>query len=211
MLKDLLECLDKQNKITGVFSQEDVDQICHMIMGTKPSTTDKPWLYEIVSNSRNSIDVDKFDYMKRDTKQLGHPFYCSFNERSLMNSARVIDGQICYPEREFLNLKNLFESRYGLYRDFYTDSATQSYECLLVDILNATKDIYFNFLEAIYDPKQFIDLDDSIIHRIRISDEPELKRARELVSRWDHQDSYPFVGEKILQKDHTDPNSDLTE
>ena len=63
-----------------------------MIMGTKPNNTNRHWLYEIVSNSRNSIDVDKFDYMKRDTAKLGHPNYCTFNEQELMNAARVIDG-----------------------------------------------------------------------------------------------------------------------
>lgn len=32
---------------------------------------DRSFLYEIVANGRNSIDVDKFDYLARDTFNLG--------------------------------------------------------------------------------------------------------------------------------------------
>jgi len=31
----------------------------------------KEWIYEIVNNKRNSIDVDKFDYLTRDAFHLG--------------------------------------------------------------------------------------------------------------------------------------------
>jgi len=29
------------------------------------------WMFDIVNNQRNSIDVDKFDYLRRDTHKLG--------------------------------------------------------------------------------------------------------------------------------------------
>ena len=30
----------------------------------------KGWMFDIVNNKRYSIDIDKFDYLKRDTKHL---------------------------------------------------------------------------------------------------------------------------------------------
>jgi deoxynucleoside triphosphate triphosphohydrolase SAMHD1 len=29
------------------------------------------WMYEIIANKRNSLDVDKLDYLQRDAKHLG--------------------------------------------------------------------------------------------------------------------------------------------
>ena len=77
-----------------------------------------------------------------------------------MNNARVINGVICYHVNDFVNLKNLFESRFLLYKQFYNHFETQSYECLFVDILNEIDGILYDFLKAIKDPKQFLTLDD---------------------------------------------------
>lgn len=46
-------------------------------MGEKSGNQDD-WMFEIVNNPRNSIDVDKFDYLQRDAKKLG-VYHCSFN------------------------------------------------------------------------------------------------------------------------------------
>jgi HD superfamily phosphohydrolase len=48
------------------------------------------WLFDIVNNKRNSIDVDKFDYIKRDTKMMDLAFGV-FDSEILLKGARVID------------------------------------------------------------------------------------------------------------------------
>ena len=68
-------------KLDGALNEEDIDQICNLIMGGKlfpDKILSRPWLYEIVSNSRNGIDVDKIDYMLRDSNKL-NVSYCCFN------------------------------------------------------------------------------------------------------------------------------------
>jgi deoxynucleoside triphosphate triphosphohydrolase SAMHD1 len=64
----------------------------------------KAFLFEIVANKRNGIDVDKFDYFARDCHQLGMKW--SFDALRLMRFCRVltVDGspQICYHEKEVL-------------------------------------------------------------------------------------------------------------
>ena len=60
-------------------------------------SAEKSFLYEIVANKRNGIDVDKWDYFARDCHSLGIPN--SFDLRRFMKFARVIDVnsrmQIC--------------------------------------------------------------------------------------------------------------------
>ena len=61
-----------------------------------------------------------------------------------------------------------------MYRDCYYHRVTQSIECLILDILMETHDILYNYLEAIYDPEQYLSLEDSVLHEVRLSTEPEL-------------------------------------
>ena len=49
----------------------------------------KSFLYEVVANKRNGIDVDKWDYFARDCYMLGIP--ASFDYRRLIRFVRVVD------------------------------------------------------------------------------------------------------------------------
>ena len=60
MFKYLVE--SHPTKLDNMLSEADIDQICRLIHGG-PVDPDRPWLFEIVSNSRNGIDVDKIDYL----------------------------------------------------------------------------------------------------------------------------------------------------
>lgn len=103
----------------------------------------KAFLFEIVANKRNGIDVDKFDYFARDCHQLGMKW--SFDAQRLMRFCRVltVDGvpQICYHEKEACkllccsellllpgyccrlsqawNIYELFHTRYSLHKRAY--------------------------------------------------------------------------------------------
>ena len=75
------------NKIVLDISSEDLKFIGDLICGDKHGG----WEYDIVNNKRNSIDVDKFDYIKRDTQHLGLQ-QSSFDYKVLLNGARVIEN-----------------------------------------------------------------------------------------------------------------------
>ncbi|XP_060585629.1 deoxynucleoside triphosphate triphosphohydrolase SAMHD1-like [Ruditapes philippinarum] len=80
------------------FIEDDFTFICEMIDDPKdiekhewPYTgrkEDKSYMYEIVANKRNGIDVDKWDYIARDSYMLGMKVNVDYNR--CFKSARVI-------------------------------------------------------------------------------------------------------------------------
>jgi len=64
---------------------------------------------------------------------------------------------------------------------------------------------------VIEDPEQFVELDDSILQEVRISDSPELEKARELLHRFDSRHIYSSVGEKGLPSDRAHLLAGITE
>ena len=128
-----------------------------------------------------------------------------------MRGARVVGDQVCYPEKHEFELKKLYDSRYNLHNDCYNHKTTQGLDCLLHDILKATDGVLYNYLEAVRDPKQFIQLDDTILAEIRISTEPELAKARKLLERFDSRQIYSCVGEKGLSTEIASKVGKITE
>ena len=59
------DILDTYPKLRELITTEDQQLISDLILGNV--IKGRAWISEIVSNSRNGIDVDKFDYLRRDT------------------------------------------------------------------------------------------------------------------------------------------------
>ena len=66
---------------------------------------------QIVANQRNGVDVDKWDYFKRDCHHLG--IACNFDVERAMEFARVVmhDGQnqICFRDKVEFFYRSLFD------------------------------------------------------------------------------------------------------
>ena len=65
MLEDLID----DNHID--LEKEDVNSIKSLILGNSKQSEEKNFLFDIVANYRNSVGVDKFDYLARDSYNLG--------------------------------------------------------------------------------------------------------------------------------------------
>ncbi|GLD46196.1 deoxynucleoside triphosphate triphosphohydrolase SAMHD1-like protein, partial [Lates japonicus] len=96
---------------------------------------DKSFLYEIVANKRNGIDVDKFDYFARDCHHLG--IQNNFDHRRFFLFARVceVDGekQICSRDKEVHNLYDMFHARSFLHRKAYQHKVNKIIEHMIAD------------------------------------------------------------------------------
>ncbi|CAL1543481.1 unnamed protein product [Lymnaea stagnalis] len=97
----------------------------------------KSYLYEIVNNKRNGIDVYKWDYMARDCHHFG--IKNNFDHERYMKFARVIevDGemQICMRDKEIGNMYNMFYTHYTLDKRAYKHKVSSGMEIMVVQAL----------------------------------------------------------------------------
>ncbi|XP_052062379.1 deoxynucleoside triphosphate triphosphohydrolase SAMHD1-like [Mytilus californianus] len=166
----------------------------------------KGFLYEIVANKRNGIDVDKWDYFARDCYGLG--IKNTFDHNRFMKFARVLkvkdEYQICSRDKEAETLYGMFQIRATLHRRAYQHRVCDAIEAMVTDAFIAAdhkgiipgKDGNLKKLsECIDDPEAYTNLSDSIFHVILMSVDKGLEKSRKILQRIMHRQLYACVGE----------------
>ncbi|XP_073059282.1 uncharacterized protein [Primulina eburnea] len=174
---------------------------------TSKSFKEKLFLYDIVANGRNGIDVDKFDYIVRDSRACG--LGCNFQFQRVLETMRVIDDEICYRAKEYLTIHKLFAARADLHRTVYTHAKVKAIELMFVDALTKANDI-LRISSYIHEPALYWKLDDSILKTIETSSCQDLKESRDLVLRIRRRDLYRFCNEFSVPKDKLDYFKNIT-
>ncbi len=118
------------------------------------------WIFQIISNPLNSIDVDKFDYIVRDTQAVGLKF--SFDFSRIINDAKVIDNKICYSYQCSEDIYHMFFIRYRLHHQIYNHKNVKSVEILFINILHELEKSH-NISQYILDPEKMCELQDTFI------------------------------------------------
>ncbi|XP_076023304.1 deoxynucleoside triphosphate triphosphohydrolase SAMHD1-like isoform X2 [Genypterus blacodes] len=153
---------------------------------------DKSFLYEIVANKRNGIDVDKWDYFARDCHHLG--IQNNFDYRRFLMFARVIDvdGQkhICTRDKEVGNLYDMFYTRNCLHRRAYQHKVGNIIETMITEAflkadqfiqIEGSRGKMFSLSKAIDDMEAYIKLTDHVFEQILHSSSPELAEAKQIL------------------------------
>ncbi len=105
----------------------------------------KAWMYEIVSNWRSGIDVDKFDYFRRDAFYLG--IHRQFDHERYMKGIKVLeDAQgvptLSPPEKDKDLLRDsMMELRKYLHRSAYHHKTVKKLELHMVDVLRKMDEV----------------------------------------------------------------------
>lgn len=179
-------------------SSKRVDIICDLIY-PKGKILKQAWLYEIVANCDNGIDVDKFDYLSRDCYNLG--ISKSFCHLRLLKYARVINNHICYPKKVIFEINNLFQTRYMLHNQFYNHQVVKSIEFMITDIFRLTNP-YYNLSVCINDLDSFLKLDDNLLSIIsfKFSGDTNMISAQQILSDIQTRKLYKFIEEVSIQE-----------
>ena len=182
--------------------------ICELVNPTIDSNK-KNWYYQIVANKIFQIDVDKLDYIQRDSFYIGNIGMIGNFERLITDVRIVIDSQgykqLGWDKKLSYELFSVFTTRFKLHKLVYNHHTVKSHEYMLVHILR-------EFYEKMKEKKiSFLDLTDNLIttknyllnkdtcfvdnsNKIAIMDIIHLRRSPK------------FLGEVIIQENH--PNFD---
>eukprot|EP01086_Lenisia_limosa_P005939 TRINITY_DN2388_c0_g2_i9.p1 TRINITY_DN2388_c0_g2~~TRINITY_DN2388_c0_g2_i9.p1 ORF type:complete len:394 (+),score=7.56 TRINITY_DN2388_c0_g2_i9:240-1421(+) len=150
------------------------------------------FLFDIVANSRNGIDVDKFDYIARDSLNVSVPL--SYNSQRLLNHSKVLNDTICFHKSEVYNIYQLFHTRFSLFKTVYSHHEGKAIELMITDALLAA-DSFLSISNSVYNVEEFSLLTDNIFWDIWKSDCSELQESKNIVRRIMNRDFYLLIGE----------------
>lgn len=163
-------------------NEESILQIQKMIHPERERDK-KNFLYQIVSNGKNGIDVDKFDYIARDTKALGIQY--GFDHRRIFPYCKVINGEICYCNKIIFNVFELFDTRYRLHKQVYNNPTVKRVDMMLEKIFQNLEK-YLLVFDKPFDNEgldNFLKLTDAIIDfNFLIDEEKYNKEERDAIS-----------------------------
>jgi len=203
MSNQMIEYLINDNYID--IDQSDINLIKNIIDGPKDiknRLNNNNYLYEIVANSTNCIDVDKFDYLSRDMYYL-FGSEKSYNFNRIFKYNRIIDNTICYNSKITFDIYNLFQQRYLMHKQIYNHKTGKGIEYMICDILLKANN-KLKIAECIYKPEEFINLTDDILNTIKISKDPNLKESKDIITRLEKRDIYKFIDEYIVPNELTE-------
>lgn len=177
------------------------DEIQFMKNIINPTKSHSGFIYQIVSNNLNGLDVDKYDYLTRDTYVLG--IKSSFEFQRLVEHIRIINNNICYPEQATADIYNLFITRHTMHRTVYAHKGVISAQYIIVELLTALNKI-LKISDSLNDLDKFIQLtDEYIIQSVDILENTEsfnkrylgeIKKAKQYVSMLKHHKLYVHIG-----------------
>ena len=165
---------------------------------------EKGFLYEIVANKRNGIDVDRWDYFSRDARALG--ISNSFDYKRLMLYLRVIDVdgdlQICPRDKEASSLYDMYHTRNSLHRRAYQHKTVGIVDHMITEALILAEPFVtlpgadgcrVRMSQAIHDMVAYTRLTDDILGAVALSEELGLRSAQLVLDAIEHRRLYKFV------------------
>ena len=178
---EIFKKMVKEN--TMPFTESEVNFISELINpGPKLKNS---WLYQIIANKYCSIDVDKIDYIQRDSYHLGFGLSEKYERLITMCDIKEFEGNqvLAWPDKLQDEIVSLFETRYRLHKKVCSHRTIKSSEYIITDLLNniiKNNDIKF---ENLYD---------------NIISFPFDEKSIQLKNKLDKREIPKMIGEKIV-------------
>jgi len=145
-------------------TKKETEIICELINPSEENS--REWMFQIVANKRCQLDVDKIDYIQRDSLYLGNIGMKGEFDR-LITEARVVKTiddtyELGWFHRLNYEIFSLFTNRYRMHKLVYNHHTVKAYEYLILDILkNFHKRMH---QESPIDRVEFLQLTDAIVN-----------------------------------------------
>eukprot|EP00899_Mesostigma_viride_P007971 jgi/Mesvir1/17175/Mv07597-RA.1 len=165
--------------------------------GAAPSVarrTEKSFLLDIVANPKSGNDVDKWDYVRRDSQACGYPI--NFNEKILLYNCRVQEDELCFRSKAYDTCCDLFTSRARLFRGIYTHKTVKACEYMVRDAILLANPV-LKLEEKITSPAAFMQLDDTLLKQLEWSTAVD-PQVNAIIRRLRTRDLYKCVGKYVV-------------
>lgn len=201
---------DRNPEISAILSIDDIRTIGKMILGSPDKVPvnlrgeiiwteyDRAhsFLYEVVSNERTGIDVDKFDYLKRDSHYIGIP--CTFDPQRLMNFLSLDKHETSYcvnylrKSDELVN--SMWLARDDLHRRAYQHRVVKCVDLMTVEMIKRCAEAVVPtttvlLKEAHYSLDSYLQLTDASI----VSMAEQIPEAKKILDRIRSRELWPTV------------------
>eukprot|EP00057_Strongylocentrotus_purpuratus_P021442 XP_011675916.1 PREDICTED: deoxynucleoside triphosphate triphosphohydrolase SAMHD1-like [Strongylocentrotus purpuratus] len=215
----LLKYLIKRNSLEKKLEKCDIkadelDFIYELILGVEDETKmlrkEKCYLYQIVNNKVNGVDVDRWDYCARDTYYLGMKSAFDFNRIlpfvKVLKRKQGSKKELCFRDKVASDLNHMFLTRRRLHYTSYQHRVSNLITIMLKDAFRKAADHLvfvgeggkkYSLLESVKDPMAFCQVNDTIINEIMRSpsQEPGMVKAREIIDRVHKRELYKCIYE----------------
>ena len=195
----ILEHIINSTQLNNVIDSNGIQLIKNII---NPSNENQGFIYQIVSNSLNSVDVDKCDYIARDTYAVGLKY--SFDFRTVIDDVIVINNIISYPKQLYYEVACLFMTRYRLHKQIYCHKSVISSQFMINEIMLLIDPI-LKIYDCVNDVDKFTDLTDCYIlesvkylNKMKLmygkDNQERIDKAMIILNKIEKCDFYKFIG-----------------
>ncbi|CCW67724.1 unnamed protein product [Phytomonas sp. Hart1] len=172
-------------------------------VGRPPS---RRFMTDIIANRRSGLDVDKLDYIQRDSLSCFGSCALSSVER-IFQGAYVLEDEngqteIIYQDKLEGTIEEVFINRARLFRLVYQHRVSQVMDQMTLDAFVAADEFFtiihegkeYRLSEIVDHPEAYLQTGDWILSSIRYSTKPELKPARDILNSIQYRHIYKTLG-----------------
>lgn len=148
--------------------------------------------YKIINNKFCEIDVDKWDYILRDSYYLKNAVQTSTDFGMFFNDARITKmnktTHISYNKKHYTYIYQLFQNRYILHKNCYQNATVAIIERMMIEAFLEAERCDFQIKgiklsEAHLDLNVYKYLDDTIVNYIEITDNLDCNEAKNIIKK----------------------------
>ncbi|XP_052872292.1 deoxynucleoside triphosphate triphosphohydrolase SAMHD1 homolog [Anopheles cruzii] len=186
-------------------SDGEIALVCSLISGSASDllTPDRRYLAQIVSAD---VDVDRCDYLQRDSYHVPNIIQPSRPFREIFERAKIVrvgdESLLAYDLRDYALVYEMAGARQELHRRCYEDPNVLAGELMVCDALHEAERAGFRFsrngqcerLSKVHNNLElFMYLNDSIIEELLSSKLPGLEKTKEIITRYRKRNLYQQI------------------